>query len=653
MTLTVLGYRRIFYGLICLMGASLWSCKPEGYINKVKYDGQKYVNTCASFHEDVSKLLQKNQNANTLQISKYDNTDFEYFYLEPGQFEIVNDTLFFRLNKDLDYATYLAKGVAVHVNVMSRPVASLTDMQGTAEEDHGTIVVNEPYLAEHARPFFLYQLPVDGQALAGRQLMLSFGIAQYDKTGQLESYYCETEAQPLGAAEVACCTATPWKNAKLQTEVNQPNLNVTAQSFKFDKLTGTIDVIFDQGSASLEDDSTFDAMLIQQFVDQYGAGDYGLTQLELTGYASPEGRQTNNEELSDERANSLKNALIGLNESREDLIITATGAGEDWERVRLLTHTSSLTEEQQTEVIAIIADSTLTLDQKESKLRRMPYWDTFFEEVFAQARHTEGVMAFAYEGDQMTLTRYVERKPVTSMEMQRAVDEVITVYPHGEAEDPAQARLELDEVLRETATPELYAMQATYFLAEEDYLGAIAALEKAGSFRSDNGKVYQAAIQAYRVVFANGYTLGEQRQLLQEMTAYVERQPEDRPIAFNRAIVLEEIGYLSQSLDVYEQLLDGYEGTAAQLNNRAVTRIKSNQFDAAEADLLEAIDKDANLAAAYFNLAAIYAYKGLTYETIDYLDKAVSLEPAYKALIFESPVFAVLAPDRRFEKYRE
>ncbi len=629
------------------------SCKPDGFINRVKYEGEKYTNTCASFHEDVSKLLQKNHTPTSLNVSEYDNSRFDYYYLEQGQFEIKNDTLNFRLANDLDYATYLAKGVAIHLFLSSEPVGGLKDLQGNESQVVGTLVVDETYLATHGKPFMLYQIPVDPVAIAGRQLMMAFAIAQYDKAGHLEEYFCETDAQPLGTAAVPCCAANPWKAAQLQTKVDLPALDVKGQAFKYDKLSGTFDVLFAQGSDDLADDTTFDALIIQQYVNQYQQGDYGLESLALRGYASPEGRQANNQELSTQRALVLQRALATLNEDRSELIISAEGAGEDWERVRLLTKLSSLDEAQQAEVQTIIADSTLSLDQKETKLRRKAYWSTFFDEVFTPARHTEGVMDFVYEGQEMSLRRYIERKHLTSLEMREAIDAVIEVKPYAAAADPASGLKTLEGVLRETATPELYVMQATYHVADQDYQAAIDALEKAGRFRGGEAGRYQAAIQAYKVVGMNAQDSLAQRALLREFDRYLQRQPDDFSLASNRNILLEKIGYLGTALTTYENLASQQALGAAQLNNRAVAKIKARQFEGARADLKAAITKDPALAEAYFNLAAIEAYRGYTLETIEWLDQAFALNPDLKALMRQSSVFEGIAKGKRFDKYKE
>ena len=179
---------------------ALTSCKPEGFINKVKYRGETYVNTCESFTADVNKLIAANSNATTLSISEYDNTDFTYFYLEPGQFEVKGDTLYARLANDLEYGQYLDKGVAVEVTASYAASPSLASMESDAAGDLGTLKVDREYYIANRRPFFLYKFPLGGSSIAGKQLMLSFAVAKYKKNGDLKNYFCETDATPIGTA---------------------------------------------------------------------------------------------------------------------------------------------------------------------------------------------------------------------------------------------------------------------------------------------------------------------------------------------------------------------------------------------------------------------------------------------------------------------
>ena len=412
---------------VFLVIAFLSSCKPEGFINKVKYNDVKYINTCETFTADINKLIQNNTMPSKLKVSEYDNSDFSYYYLEPGQFEIKNDTLLFRLNQDLEYGKYLDKGVAVHVNASYKASDKVKAMESDQGGEIGTLKVNREYYVANRKPFFIYRFPLNGKVLAGKQLMLSFAIAKYDKIGSLKNYFCESDAQPIGTAMPACCTADSWDGTALQSVIGLPEIKVDDEAFRYKGFEGTIDVLFQESSADLDFDTTYSALVIQAFVEKYKNLGYKIQDLDLTGWASPGGREKYNLKLSQKRADALKKSLEILNGDIEELDITAEGKGEDWERVKLLTQASSLTAEQQAEVLEIANNETLTNDQKEYKLRKVKFWNTLVEEVLIKGRHTFTVMDFDYSGAAKTLKRYDERLPVASLQLENVAKKTFNV----------------------------------------------------------------------------------------------------------------------------------------------------------------------------------------------------------------------------------
>ena len=645
---------RSFPLIICafVVVAVLSACKPEGLINKVKYNDVKYVNTCETFTTEINKLIQDNNMASRLQVSKYDNSDFTYFYLEPGQIEIKKDTLFIRLNKDLEYGKYLDKGVAVHVNASYQASDKVKDLEKNQGGEIGTLVVNREYYVAHRKPFFMYTFPLNGKELEGKQLMLSFAIAKYKKDGSLKNYFCETDAQPIGTALPACCTADTWAATDLQSVIGMPKIDVQDEAFRYKGFEGTIDVLFDESSAKLSYDSSYSALVIQAFVEKYKNLGYRIQDLDLTGWASPGGREKYNIKLSQQRADALRKSLEILNGDIEGLDISAEGKGEDWERVKLLTRASSLAAEQKAEVIAIADDASLTNDQKEAKLRKVSYWNTLVPEVLVKARHTFTVMDFDYNGKAKTLKRFDKRLPVASQELEGIAKKVFNVSGYSEGKNADMEMATINEVLTKTASPNLYAMRATYHMANQDYEKAFEDLEKASMFRDANSSKYSQAIQGYKVLFADEYDMEKNKQLLVAYNDLADKNPGDRTLFFNRAILMDKIGYLSGALTEYENLLQGNTVTAANYTNRGVARLKTNMVSEAQADFLAAVAADQKQAEAYFNLAVVSAYQGLTQKTMEYLDKAVQLNPDYKDFIFDNPAFSVMSEDPKFEKYR-
>ena len=397
----------------------------------------------------------------------------------------------------------------------------------------------------------------------------------------------------------------------------------------------------------------FSVDMIQSNIKDFEGMTYNVSYLDITGYASPGGTVKYNQDLSEKRANSVMEGLKALNGTLEGIKMNSVGKGEDWDRVRLLTLVSSLNQAQQQEVIAIVEDDALADDEKEAKLRKVKFWDTLVEEVLVKARHTFTFMDFEYKGDKQTLERFTERQPLASQDLRDIASTVIEARPYADAGNPEAGYETIDRVLTKKASPNLYAIRATYHLAENDYAQAIEDLEKAGRFRGQQAPLYEMAVQGYKVLFSDSYTFEERKKLYTDMTKLSKDNPGDRAVFFNRAVLMDKIGYTDGALQEYKDLLNGYEPTAAQLNNRGVARMKANRITEAMSDFEAATTKDANLAEAWFNMAAASAYQGYTRKTMEYLDKAVKLNEKYKELIFNNPVFSVISEDPRFDKYRQ
>jgi outer membrane protein OmpA-like peptidoglycan-associated protein/Flp pilus assembly protein TadD len=630
----------------------LSACRPAGFINKVKYEGTKYVNTCSTLEAEVTNVIKQNQEPNRLRVSEDNHTAIDFYYLEEGQYMVNQDTLFFRLEDDLDHAHYLDDEVAIHVNASYRSPEALAALDQAPTGDLGTMVIDQAYYNANKGIYLLYKFPLNGQVIDGRQLLLSFAIAEYDDEGNVVQYFCETDTKPLGTMEPACCTAQPWAAVPLPTVVAMPELKVDQQTFVYQGFTGTIDVRFEPNSTSISDDSTFSTDLVQSYINDYQETGYGIERLKLTGYASPPGLASYNQKLSDKRAQSLREGLASLNLKLKAENIMAEGKGEDWERVRLLISTSDLPEEQRTTALAIANDTTLGDDQREYKLRSLANYAEMKETLLGPSRHTFAVMGFAYEGKMPTLEYYSEQLPVASSELEEIATTVFEVPPHSAASNPDSAFEVLEKVLTRTASPELYALRATYHLAREDYQLAFDDLEKASRFRGPDAEKYTLAIEGYKVLFADTYDFAQRKALYDAYTRMIAAAPSNRNLQVNQAILMEKMGLLANARSSYDQMLASSTPTAAQLNNRGVARLKANRLLAAEMDFKAAVEQDNSLAEPYFNLAAVFAYRGLPRDVIEYLDLAIARDAKYRDQILNNPVFSVVSEDRRFDKYR-
>ncbi|MEM6261767.1 MAG: tetratricopeptide repeat protein [Bacteroidota bacterium] len=634
---------------LLLTATILVSCKPEGFINKVKYRGESYVNDCESFTEKVNKLIESNTSPYKLQVSKYDNTDFDYYYLEPGQFEVKGDSLLFRLKDDLNYPTLLDKGVAVQVHVRYRAADMVRSLEKDTAGSVGTLVVDREYYIANRKPFFYYKVPLDGKEVAGKQILLSFSIAKYNNLGDLKKYYCQSEEKPFGIAEPACCTAKPFENTRLQSVIELPDLQLKAQKFVYGGFTATMDIIFPESEYTFADSLL--AIGVQSYLEQFEGMGYQAKSVSIKGFASPGGVESRNIELADIRAKVIHDRLAELNADRQDLTLSYAGGGEDWLRVEELTQRSSLTSEEKDQVIAIVRED-IPNDDKEAKLRLVPFWEQLVEEVLIRTRHTYIKVDFVYKGDEKVLERYSTALPIYSTDLKNVAKTEFVARPYAQGASNEDNLTTLEQILQKKASANLYALRATYAVADKNYDKAIADLEKAQELDPKNERV-AAALQGYKILFADAASQEEKMKIYNEYSKVVQNNPGDRGLFFNRAVLMDKLGFISGALIEYNMLLEGNAATPANLNNQGVAMLKTNMFTEASQNFEKAIEADPNLGEAYFNLATIYAYRGLTSESVRYLDKAIAISPSYKKMILNNPIFSVVSEDPKYDKYRE
>lgn len=120
-----------------------------------------------------------------------------------------------------------------------------------------------------------------------------------------------------------------------------------------------------------------------------------ITELSITGYASPEGRYANNEKLAYDRTFSLAKYLqyhYGISVRYS----TVSAVAEDWDKLRELVAASNIAHKY--EILAII-DSPGHPDAKESKLRRLAGgvpWKIMIDTMFPQLRRVEYKVTYSF-----------------------------------------------------------------------------------------------------------------------------------------------------------------------------------------------------------------------------------------------------------------
>jgi tetratricopeptide (TPR) repeat protein len=624
------------------------ACTPEGVINKTKYNGEKITNTCDGFKEEVAGLVGANSNTAQLVVAEYDNSEFDYYYLEPGQYEIKDGSLNWRFAGDIEYDKYLHKGVAITVNASYDALDHLKGMENPSSGKIGSLMVDRAYYDANKEPVFIYKLPIEGNAadLNGKQIKISFTVAKYKK-GKLKKILCKSDETPLGPVTPACCGFQPWDNADLQSVIAMPEVKITDENYRYRGFTGTLDLIFPENSVVFDKNLLTSA--IQDYINKYQAAGFQVTNINLDGWASLGGIETRNQELSERRAKAVYEDLSKAL-ANPAIEITYAGKGEDWSRLALLTKASSLSVEEQQAVLAVI-NGAGTNDEKEAEMRKLAFWTKLVENVIVNTRHTFVTFKFDYTPDKMWVEYYPSQMPVISDELLKVANEVMTIGAYTGSTDGRKGLKTLDILLGNNKKPNLFAMRSTYQFGLNDFQNAIKDIDEAIALDKNNMQ-YALAGLAYKTKYAGTYTMEQRLEMMDQYNDYVVRFPDNKSLYFNRAVMMDKIGYISGALAEYDQLLGGNESSAANLNNRGVAKLKTMRTTEAEADFQAALDKNSSLPEAHFNLALIYAYRGLTNKCVESLAKAVKLDATMKGRIFSNPGFTVMKDNPKFDQFR-
>lgn len=636
------------------LAVSLTACGlPEGVINKTKVDGKEYTNTCDGFKTEVAAIMDANSNPQALVVAENDNSQFDYLYLEPGQFVQRGDTLYFRLINDLEYAKYLAKGVAVQVKAEFSAQDHLRDIEAEPTGTLNMLIVDEAYYKANRSPFFVYKLPV-AQRINGKQLSLKFSVVQYDRSGKVKKVFCDTEANPLGPVDVPCCTDRGVETARPRSIVQLPALDVRDENYKYRSFTGTQDLIHPMMMTKFDRKLIVD--VIKDYLGKYEAEGFQVKNITLTGFASQGGKVELNQKLSDARALAVTEELkkeFAAAGKYADVPVSGSGRGEDWERFDLLVKTATFSEEERQSILAISGGSE-DMDAKEASLRKLPKktWKKLVDEVLTLCRHTFVQYEFNFVGGTMSADNYPTQIPVISPELYNVATQQRTVSRFRAGADVAGGVSTLNNLIdgNGNRTGNLYAMRSTYHIASRDIRSAIADMERALAADPNNSQ-YATTMLAYKTDYAYNYSISDRMKLLSSYNDFVARNPNDAVLAYNRAVLMDRVGYITGALAEYEKLVSGNK-TAIGLNNRGVARLKTNRIVEAEADFKEALSLEPRLAEAHFNLGVVNAYKGLTDKAVESLDQALAIQPELKRDIATNPVFRVMKDSPKFAKYR-
>mgnify|MGYP003926436061 FL=1 len=627
------------------------ACGPKDLINKTKYGGKTYKNTCASFKKEVQATLDANNDPTTLRVAEYDNSQFDPLFVEPGQFIQANDTLYFRLANDLEYAKYLQKGVAIMVRVDYAAPAQLANQEADPQGTIGELTITEAYYKAHSQPFFVYKVPLGGKKLDGKQVSLYFSIVKLDNKGKVAKVYCDSRKNPYGPSSPACCTAQPWAQVRTGMKAALPDLPIRDEQYRYEGFQGTLDLIFPIMSTKFDKKELTDA--IMQYVMKYEQMGYQVQAIQIDGYASPDGRLELNQQLSQGRMEAVaedvrKNFVAKMG---RDIPVQGAGKGEDWERFDILVKTADFAEAERAEILRIAA-TPVHEDDREKELRRLAYWPKIREKVLPFCRHAVVTFTFTYVPDKMYVERYNAPLPLLAPELYNVATKTFIISRFRPGVDTRRNLGVLNTLIdaRGNRTANLLAMRSTYHFALSDLKSAVRDIEAAASLDRNN-PVYNIAALAYRTQGIYEVSREEAMQMLERYNDLIARTPNDRSLYINRAIVMDYIGWLSGAIADNTKAISEDGRLAVAYNNRGVSYMKALRLLEAEADFQQALSLDPNLAEAHFNLAILYAYKGYPDKAAQHFERAVVLQPAFKGELNTNPVFKVVRDHPRFGRF--
>jgi tetratricopeptide (TPR) repeat protein len=336
-------------------------------------------------------------------------------------------------------------------------------------------------------------------------------------------------------------------------------------------------------------------------------------------------------------------------QNRSDVNVSQSGRGEDWERFDILVKTAVFTEDERRQLLDI-SSSSMSDDEKEAKLRKLPFWTKLVNEVLVYCRHVLIEFTFEYAPDRMYVENYPTQMPIIAPELYNVATKKMTISRFQQGNNPQDGMRVLNTLIdvNSNRTANLFAMRSTYHNAMNNVRAAITDIEAAMQQDSDNPQ-YAVAALSYKTRIADTYTLDQRMRMLNDYSTYINRYPNNQMLAYNRVVMLDKVGFISGALAEYENLLSGSSRSAALLNNRGVARMKTNRLTEAEADFQEALRTDPRMAEAYFNLAIIYAYKGFPDKCIENLTKAIEINAALKEGLARNPAFSVVKSNPRFQ----
>lgn len=603
----------------------LGACQPKIITQLPKVEVQDSF-TCQDFQQLLRNVVKSNQST-FFAPSKYDNSSFPYLIIEPGQYMIQNDSLFFRLHKDINYEEILDNGNSVLAQLYE-------DKTPDASFLIGTTTLTKSYYQQHRNPYFAYKFALDGHEIQGKQLTLLF--SHVDSSLHFNNTPCEVST----SIQLACCNGEAWKDVDLKLSIALPKLEIAAQTYHYAGFTGVLDITFDNNSSAIQN-SQMMLDRVQNQINRFKGLDYKIEQISISGYASINGDSLSNQQLSASRAEALYKGLVVQNPNAN---ITYEGKGEDWKLTKKLLAELEMDDKQKQKVRNILTSSNSD-DEKEQALISLNLGGTFWEDILAPTRHTIALLEFSYQGKAASLTAYPDSLPLESSVLEEAALWQIGIAPYEEGANVERQLEAVSVLLSEKPSAELYAIRASYLIAINEYEKALQAIKKAEELEGTKWRLFKWAFMLN--AFDKLSTL-DQNALTQELKKATQENNSTQALAY-MAVLQTKLGNITEALDNWQKLKTIRSLDAEELNNIAILLIQTQQLHSAEDHWQAARLKDPNLAEAQYNLAVLWAYRGFTEKAAKYIHGALELQNEWLIDLKNNPAFEYVQMDARFE----
>ncbi|MBQ7350695.1 MAG: DUF3868 domain-containing protein [Bacteroides sp.] len=157
-----------------------------------------------------------------------------------------------------------------------------------------------------------------------------------------------------------------------------------------------------------------------------------ITEIDIKGFASPEGSYKNNERLAQKRSEALKTYVQDLYHFEQD-IIKVSSVPEDWQGLRNYVANSNFAKKE--EMLSNIDNEKLSYDARELRLRTIDgaAYATLLKECYPALRHSDYTVQYVVRG----FTVDEAKEIITKRPQQLSLNEMFQVaqtYPSGSDE---------------------------------------------------------------------------------------------------------------------------------------------------------------------------------------------------------------------------